>query len=137
MFVEWNGSIYLTKFDLEATLKGSGGHARELEQAAAGLCCLVLSFFVVDDLFDAGLDEDFGAFVTGKEGGIASRLLRVEIAIEDGVDFGVYDVGVLGVGKGALARPRELIIRTSAGKAVVANADNFVLVIDEGGADFG
>lgn len=123
--------------DLERTLKKSCGYTRELEQASTGLCGLVVATFVVDNLFDAGLDENLGAFVTGEEGGVASRLLRGEIAIEDSVDFGVDNVGVLGVGEGTITCPGELVVGTPSGEAVVANTNNFLLLIHQSGADLG
>lgn len=92
----------------------------------------------VDDFPNAGLNDDFGAFVAGKVGDIDRAIVQVGVdLVQDRVEFGVADVRILGVEKVALSRPRILVVRTAEGQPIVTDSDDFLLLVDDTGAHAG
>ena len=91
----------------------------------------------INDFLDADLYNQLGAFIAREEADIepcaGERRLR---AIHDGVHLGVADVWVFRVEPAdGLAIPREFVIAAADWEAVVADADDFVFVADNAGAD--
>lgn len=101
-----------------------------LEHAARGATGVGVVVFVgqVHDAPDAALDQNLGALVTGKQGDIGRRTGQVgAVLVHDGVEFGVTDIGVLGVERRlGLARPGQFVVAAPDGEAVVPDAEDLV-----------
>ena len=92
----------------------------------------------VDDLADARLHDYFDAFVTGKKRDIDAALAQIGgDGVQDRVQFGVANVGVFAFEKTAVAAPGHVVVGAAARQAVVADADDAVLVVDDAGPDLG
>ncbi len=94
----------------------------------------------IDDFFDAGLDDGFGALVAREVVDVefgALKFAHVAAEVEDGIELAVADVGVLSIEFVALAAPREIVVREAVGSAVVADGKDAVIGADDTGADLG
>jgi len=92
----------------------------------------------IDKLPDSGLDNQLGTFIAWKQGHKHGAVVEVGLVlVENRVHFGVAHERILGVQDAAvagLARPRQGVVRTILWEAIVADADYFVLFVDDAGA---
>ena len=116
-------------------------HARRRQHTAGDLGHLGLGVLVgqVDHLADARLDDRLRALVAGKKPDVDPGARDPPSArVQDGVQFGVDDVGILGLPRRlARAVPRELVVGAAVGKAVVAGRDDPLVLVDDARADLG
>ena len=114
------------------------GNARQLEHLSAGNHFRLLRVLVgeVNDLLDAGLDDDLGALVAGEEGDVDLAALDVgRVLVEDGVHLGVADVHVLVLQPvGAGLAPGKVVVAAPSRHPVVADTNDAVLGIDNDGS---
>ena len=89
----------------------------------------------VGDSFDTTLDHEFGAFIAGVECDKNFTAVALGHGVEQGVGFGMNDIGVLGIDPTLaldVSFPWELRLITTCGKTVVAGADDFVVSHEHG-----
>ena len=115
--------LQLTHLHTRCTEHGFGS------QSGIGICVLVAE---IDDFPDAGLNDGFGALIAREEGYVErSPLQRLAAGIEDGVEFRMDDVGVLGVFAGAF--PWENIVGAILWKTVVSGGNDDVVLVHDAG----
>ena len=86
----------------------------------------------IDNFPYPGLNDHLGALITGEKPDINATATQVGgDGIEHRIQFGMADIGILGFQKPALALPGQFVIGTTAGKTIVANTDNLVLVVGD------
>jgi len=84
------------------------------------------------------LDNDLGALVAWKEGDIEPAIPEViGDGIEDGIEFGMADIGILGIKIVPFSGPGQLVIRAAPRKTVVSDPDDLVLTVGDTGSYLG
>ena len=89
----------------------------------------------VDDLADAALDDRLAALVAGEERDIDAAALERRARVEDRVQLGMHDVGVFLIGKVARPPPRIDAVVAAVRHAVVADADDVLVLVHNARAD--
>ena len=107
------------------------------EHELAGFDAVSVGIFIVgiDDSFDAGLNDSFGAFIAGKKSNIKRAASKVGNTVKHGIKFGVTNVRVFSVEWVAVACPRHFGISNACWHTVIANGDDFMFRIDDAGAN--
>ena len=106
------------------------------EQPAAGDAqrLVVVLVRVIDDLFDAALDDGLGALVAGEQRHIHPRALEVAVGrVEDGVQLRMADIHVFGLQRVALPLPGHVVVVAADRHAVVAQRQDLVFRADDAG----
>jgi hypothetical protein len=86
----------------------------------------------INDLFYAGLYNDFCAFVAWKEPHINSTSPKITgDGVENRIQLSMTDIGIFGIKKISLAVPRQVVIGAAPGEAVIPYTDNFVFSVGD------
>ena len=92
----------------------------------------------INDLANARLHDHLDAFIAGKERDIDAAPAQVGgNGVQHRIEFGVANVGIFAFEEIAITAPGHVIVGTAARQAVVADADDAVLLVDDAGANLG
>jgi len=101
---------------------------------------IVAGIFIgeINDFRDAGLYDSLGAFIAGEKGRINFATLQIHPdIIEDGIQFGVTDIRILGFEEFTGLGPGEIIVITAGRQPVIPGTDNLILRVHNTGTDLG
>lgn len=89
----------------------------------------------VNYLFDAGLDDGFGAFVAREKCDVKSATMHVGDAIQNSIKLGMTDEGIFSLKELTFALPWHVGIVDAGWHAVIADGYDFMLIVNDTGAD--